>query len=86
MPHVTEAEARILAAAVHGQVGYLHRLRERMVNAGRRDDPLYARVRAALDAAHALWVNCHSRGCGVDRPPAEGPGVADESPGGVPAG
>lgn len=57
MPHVTQA--RIVAEAVHPQVGYLHRLRERMEKGHRKDDPLYATVCAALGAVHSLWVHVH---------------------------
>ena len=74
MPHVTQDEARIVAEAVHKQVGYLHRLRERMEKGHRKDDPLYALVGQAHDAAHRLWVGCHYRGCGIDPPPVTRPG------------
>jgi hypothetical protein len=69
MKAITQAEAGVLAEAVRRRVGYLVLLRERMEKTGRKSDPLYPAVCAAQEAMHNLWVRCHYRACGVDRPP-----------------
>jgi hypothetical protein len=69
MPHITQAEAGVLAESVRRRVGFLVTLRERMERTGRTADPLYPAVCAAHEALHTLWVHCHYRACGVSRPP-----------------
>ena len=69
MPHVTQAEAGVLAEAVRRQGAYLFQLKQRMENTGRTADPLYPFVAEAYHAVHRLWVTLHYRGCGITRPP-----------------
>ena len=75
MPHVTQAEARVLVEAIRERGAYLYQLKERMEKTGRTEDPLYPAVKSAYGAVHRLWVHLHYRACGVDRPPASGPAV-----------
>jgi hypothetical protein len=72
MPHVTQAEARVLAEAVRRRAGYLWELCRRMERTGRTQDPLYRDAVRARDAVHGLWVGLHYRGCGMGKPPADG--------------
>jgi hypothetical protein len=81
MPHVTQDEARVLAEAVRRRTRNLIQLRERMEETGRKTDPLYAAVKPAHEAMHALWVRCHHRSCGADRPPKK---ASEDSAEGLP--
>lgn len=69
MPHITQAEARVLAEAIRRRAAYMLQLRERMAKTGRTADPLNAAVREAAEAMHTVWVHAHYRACGVSRPP-----------------
>jgi hypothetical protein len=69
MPHVTQAEAGVLADAVRRRVGFLVTLRERMERTGRTADRAFPLVQAAEDAIRSLWAELHYRSCGINRPP-----------------
>jgi len=75
MPHVTQAEARVLVEPIRARGAYLSQLKQRMEKTGRPDDPLYPAVKSAYVAVHALWVHLHYRACGVDRPPESNAGT-----------
>ena len=69
MPHVTRAEASVLAESVRQRVGFLVTLRQRMERTGRAHDPAFRLVREAEDALRSLWAELHYRSCGINRPP-----------------
>ncbi|HKB05102.1 MAG TPA: hypothetical protein VKD90_22955 [Gemmataceae bacterium] len=73
MPHVTQAEARVLVEEVRRRGRFLCLLQQRMEKA-RKDDPLYPAVSAAEEAVHTLWVRRQYRARGVDRPPVSAVG------------
>jgi hypothetical protein len=80
MPHVTQAEAGVLAEAVRKRVGLLVTLRDRMQRAGRTIDRAFPRVRAAEDALRSLWAELHYRSCGISRPPEK---AGEDAPAGL---
>jgi hypothetical protein len=51
-------------------VGFLHRLRDRMLKVGfLPDDPLFLRVCQAYDSLHRLFIDLHYLSCdGTGRP------------------
>jgi hypothetical protein len=73
MANLTREQCDAFAEAVHERLGYLIRARERMEKGGFTSDPLYAKVRAAADALHTLWVAAHyaSSPCGTGQTPRE---------------
>ena len=67
---LTSEQARALKNKLHPMLGYLGRLKRRMVRRGfLNDDRLLAAVVRAEDAMHALHVEVHYLGCdsGVGR-------------------
>jgi hypothetical protein len=67
---LTREQARALKAKLHPMLGYLARLKRRMVRRGfLNDDPLLAAVVRAEDVMHALHVETHYLSCdsGVGR-------------------
>src|SRR6478735_7005031 len=67
---LTRDQARALKNKLHPMLGYLARVKRRMVRRGfLNDDPLLAAVVRAEDAMHALHVEVHYLGCdsGVGR-------------------
>ena len=67
---MTRDQAKAISETIRKQLGYLHRLRERMVAVGfPPEDLLFKKVEAAYDAMHRLSVELHYIGCeGVGRP------------------
>ncbi len=67
---LTKEQAKTINASSTANLGYLHRLRERMVKAGfPPNDPLLKLVENAYDATHRLFVALHYLSCdGVGRP------------------
>lgn len=62
---LTKEQARALKNKLHPMLGYLGRLKKRMVRRGfLNDDPLLAAVCRAEDAMHALHVETHYLACG----------------------
>jgi hypothetical protein len=62
---LTNAQARALKNKIHPMLGYLGRLKRRMVRRGfLNDDPLLAAVVKAEDAMHAMHVETHYLSCG----------------------
>ena len=62
---LTGEQARALKNKVHPMLGYLGRLKRRMVRKGfLSDDPLLAAVCKAEDAMHARHVKMHYLSCG----------------------
>lgn len=62
---LTKEQARALKNKLHPMLGYLGRLKRRMVRRGfLSDDPLLAAVCRAEDAMHALHVETHYLACG----------------------
>jgi hypothetical protein len=67
---LTREQVRSLKNKLHPMLGYLSRLKRRMVQRGfLNDDPLLAAVVRAEDAMHALHVETHYLSCdgGVGR-------------------
>jgi hypothetical protein len=61
---IKSSDARRIGAAVRPGLDYLRRLRERMVEVGfLPDDPLFAAVVKAHDAAGELYMALHYAGC-----------------------
>jgi hypothetical protein len=73
MANLSREQCCAFAEAVHERLGYLIRARERMECGGFTSDPLYAKVRAAANAMHALWVAAHHAGspCGTGQTPRQ---------------
>jgi hypothetical protein len=67
---VTKDQAKTINASVQPSLGYLYRLRERMVKTGfPPNDPLLKLVDRAYDSMHRLFVELHYLSCyGVGRP------------------
>jgi hypothetical protein len=62
---LTKAQARALKNKLAPMLGYLNRLKRRMVRRGfPPDDPLLVAARRAEDALHALHVEAHYLACG----------------------
>ena len=69
---LTKEQAKTINAKVQPSLGYLFRLRERMVKKGfPPSDPLLTLVDKAYDSMHRLFVELHYLSCdGVGRPSA----------------
>lgn len=76
---LTKEQAKTINASATANLGYLHRLRERMTKAGfPPNDPLLKLVENAYDATQRLFVALHYLSCdGVGRPSG---GKADDEP------
>jgi hypothetical protein len=62
---LTRDQARPLKNKMQPMLGYLGRLKKRMVRRGfQADDPLFTAVVQAEDAKHALHVEGHYLACG----------------------
>jgi hypothetical protein len=62
---LTKAQARTLKNKLAPMLGYLNRLKRRMIRRGfPPDDRLLMAVRAAEDSMHALQVEAHYLTCG----------------------
>jgi hypothetical protein len=62
---LTKNQARALKNKLQPMLGYLNRLKHRMVRKGfPPDDPLLLAARKAEDAMHALHVETHYLACG----------------------
>jgi hypothetical protein len=62
---LTKNQARALKNKLQPMLGYLNRLKRRMIRKGfPPDDPLLAATRRAEDAMHALHVETHYLACG----------------------
>ena len=66
----TKDQAKTINASIQPSLGYLFRLRERMVKKGfPPNDPLKALVDRAYDSMHRLFVELHYLSCdGAGRP------------------
>jgi hypothetical protein len=67
---VTKDQAKTINAKVQPSLGYLYRLRDRMVKTGfPPNDPLLKLVENAYDSVHRLFIELHYLSCdGVGRP------------------